>query len=65
MMKVPPKVHLTGKMREVPREELRQVGGGGHHNTWSGNPPGWDNAYDHAGDNAPPDAPFQQDVVIP
>ena len=54
-MKTFPKVQLTGTMREVPREELREVGGGDPP-TWSTNPPGIDIASGKIPDHVDPPA---------
>ena len=58
----PHKVRLTGKILEVPREDLREVTGGGG-KPWTSEPPGWEHAREHAGDNASPNAPFQNTWV--
>ena len=53
-MNTPPKVPLTGTMREIPRDALREVGGGAPP-TWSGIP-GIDTASGHIPDNVDPPA---------
>ncbi len=50
----PRKVRLTGKMHQIPSEELKQVvGGKGHDTPWTGDlPPGIRNAAGRASDHA-------------
>ena len=50
----PQRLHLTGTMREIPRDALREVGGGAPP-TWSGNP-GIATADAHMPDGVPPPA---------
>ena len=61
----PPKVSLSGTMREVPRDALREVGGGAPP-TWSGNPSGIDIARGKIPDHVnPPAGPLHDDGSDP
>jgi len=64
MMK-PRKVRLTGKMLEVPPEELKQVVGGSG-DSWTTDPPGFAlGQEEHAGDHPNENSPIGKGVLDP